>query len=178
MDTGTDAGRRRQNLEVPPRKTYVTRRANDVLRDAGISGPPVSIQVVCRLFGTTLVPVASWPTGSHSAQWDPRSREISFNKNEPDTRQRFSIGHELGHALLKHTAMTFSSSADPESWEYADNEVEALEAEANQFARELLMPRAWLEADLKTGMRIPDLAARYRVSQDAMGVALSAYRLI
>ena len=178
MDTGTVAGGRRQTLEVPPRKTYVTRRVTDVLRDAGISGPPVSIQVVCKLFGIGLVPVASWPAGTHSAQWDPRSREIRFNRDEPETRQRFSIGHELGHALLKHTAMTFSSAADPESWEYAENEVEALEGEANQFARELLMPRAWLEPALKAGMRIPELAARYRVSQDAMGVALSVYRLI
>lgn len=164
---------------MPPRKTYVSTRATAVLRDLGISKPPVSIQQVCRAFGIRPIPVHDWPAGgTHSALWEPRSREIRFNAEHPEVRKRFSIAHELGHALLKHTGTTFSSAADPESWDYAADEVAALEAEAYQFARELLMPRSWLDADLKGGMRIPALAARYKVSADAMGVAINEYRLV
>lgn len=60
------------------------------------------------------------------------------------------------------------------------------EIEANRFAAELLMPRDFLEADLRAlgpiylddERAIANLAKKYRVSPQAMAIRLSSLRLV
>lgn len=163
---------------MPVRRGYVSAAAARTLKAVGISAPPVSIRAICAHYAFNLVPVHGWPTGTHSAQWQPTLREIRFNADEPEVRQRFSIAHEVGHVVLGHTVTTFSDSADPESDDFSEDPDRSLENEADLFAGELLLPPAWVKADWERGLRWQELAKRYLVSKDAAAVAVNRYRLI
>lgn len=67
--------------------------------------------------------------------------QIIINDSSPDTRKKFTLAHELGHIVIPwHTGTIVSHIDNVESnFEYKE-----MEAEANQFAAELLIPRAWL----------------------------------
>jgi Zn-dependent peptidase ImmA (M78 family) len=162
---------------MPPRRTYVGQRAAAALRDAGVTAPPVSVRALVAYFAIRLVPVRGWPDGAHG-QWQPTLREIRFRAEDAEVRQRFTVCHELGHVLLGHDELTFSSVADPESDEYAEDEGKAREREADQFASEVLLPAAWVRDDWARGLRWKELAARYRVSSHAVGIAVDQLRLI
>jgi len=155
----------------------VTQRAAAALRDAGIITPPVSVRVLAAYFAISLVPVRGWPDGAH-AQWQPTLREIRFRAEDAEVRQRFSVCHELGHVVLSHDALTFSSVVDEESHDYAEDEGKAREREADQFASELLLPPAWVRDDWAKGMRWKELAARYRVSTHTVGIAIDLLHLV
>ena len=76
-------------------------------------------------------------------------------------RFRFSIAHELGHYLLRHrTVAHIDGERSPQ-----------LERQADIFAAELLLPEAYLRADLETHT-LPELAERYRVSRQALEIRL------
>ena len=96
--------------------------------------------------------------------------EIIVATGTPQQRRRFSIGHELGHFLISrhrpHHGHQFScSNAD-----LLTNETGAadlawrMEAEANRFAAELLMPAKRIRSNLKS--RQPDLAEIVRLASE------------
>jgi Zn-dependent peptidase ImmA (M78 family) len=102
---------------------------------------------------------------------------IGVNSLHHPNRQRFTIGHEIGHFLLHHHEQVHVDRSvlklrDANSSKGENEE----EIEANRFAAELLMPYKFLEQDLvkyaangsldDRGMA--QLAARYRVSVQAM----------
>jgi Zn-dependent peptidase ImmA (M78 family) len=64
---------------------------------------------------------------------------IFFSSNDPRPRQRFTIGHELGHFLLPwHRQSQFQCK--PQDMTFAANA--EWEIQANQFSAELLIPKA------------------------------------
>jgi Zn-dependent peptidase ImmA (M78 family) len=76
----------------------------------------------------------------------PADRRILVNAAEPETRQRFTIAHELGHWVCQrlegHSAPVYCRADEIG----LDPEVKALEREANLFAAELLMPEGAVRA--------------------------------
>ena len=103
-----------------------------------------------------------------------RKDDIAFmaiSSSESNVRQRFTIAHELGHFFLHPQKDTFV--------EFRDNEKNiargSKEIQANQFAAALLMPRKFLEKDVKsfretglTQQTTEFLAKKYNVSDEAM----------
>ncbi len=96
---------------------------------------------------------------------------MAISSSESDVRQRFAIAHELGHFFLHPQKGTFV--------EFRDNEKNIArgmkEVQANKFAAALLMPRKFLEKDVKnfkntdlTTATIKFLADKYHVSEEAM----------
>lgn len=162
---------------MPPRRSFVSQCAAAALRNAGITHPPVSVRTLAAYYAFTLVPVRGWPDGAHG-QWQPTLREIRFRAEDAEVRQRFSICHEMGHVVLGHDPMTFSSTVDPESYDYAEDESKAREREADQFASEVLLPPAWVRDDWSRGLRWKELATRYRVSPQTVGIALDQLRML
>jgi Zn-dependent peptidase ImmA (M78 family)/transcriptional regulator with XRE-family HTH domain len=91
------------------------------------------VVVVRRALGTTRIDaVVSWPAGS--------SPVVVLADHAPADRMRFSLAHELGHAVM-HQVPT-----------------EDQESEADRFASELLMPAAYIRSSLEQ-LTIPRLAA-------------------
>ena len=75
-------------------------------------------------------------------------------------RQRFTIAHELGHLLLRHTKGYGVFNLDSK---------DVNEKEANIFAAELLIPSNMLKNDIRKRIKDPKvLARRYEVSIEAM----------
>jgi Zn-dependent peptidase ImmA (M78 family) len=114
---------------------------------------------------------------------------IGVNSTNPKVRQRFTIGHELGHLTLHHghdlilERLVRLNFRDATSSTASDQE----EIEANQFAAELLMPRDLLQHSLTLllqGKPLPDLevvrrlARRFEVSQSAMEYRLTSLGML
>jgi Zn-dependent peptidase ImmA (M78 family) len=114
---------------------------------------------------------------------------IGVNSTNPKVRQRFTIGHELGHLTLNHghdlilERLVRLNFRDATSSTASDQE----EIEANQFAAELLMPRDFLQHSLTIllqGKPLPDLevvrrlARRFEVSQSAMEFRLTSLGML
>jgi len=79
---------------------------------------------------------------------------IVLNRDRPVDRKRFSLAHEYGHVVLH-------------AFPY-----DAMEKEANEFAAELLMPRAGILPDLKRGLSIPRLGQLKQKWRAAMGAII------
>jgi hypothetical protein len=95
--------------------------------------------------------------------------QMRVNPDRPETRQRFSIAHEISH--------TFFPEYSSKSWcrtdaRYRDrqNPEELLEMLCDVGAAELLFPLPWFGSDaakVKSGNELMKLAARYNASRDA-----------
>jgi Zn-dependent peptidase ImmA (M78 family) len=90
---------------------------------------------------------------------------IVVNSGEQQTRQRFTIAHEVGEYLFPK-----------EGEQYADQE-----RAMNYFASELLMPRAWVQREWERWQeierrgytrRFSDLCATFGVSKRAMSIRM------
>lgn len=102
---------------------------------------------------------------------------IGVNQSQAPTRQRFTIAHELGHALLHdgeelHIDKDFRINFRDAVSSLATN-VE--EIESNTFAAWLLMPSQFLlkqitieHLDIDDDVEVVKLAKRYQVSTQAM----------
>lgn len=76
-----------------------------------------------------------------------RRPSIIVNSHIAQTRQRFTLAHEFGHVLIPwHIGTIFSFSSADGHTDGADQAYWEMEAKANRFAAELLMPQQWLKA--------------------------------
>lgn len=93
-------------------------------------------------------------------------------------RRRFTLAHELGHHLLRHTASFHvdfadaggaAGSAPGYNWQH--------ERAANDFAANLLMPATWVRRAAQRSSDLDELARRFDVSRAAMGFRLASLGL-
>lgn len=113
------------------------------------------------------------------------------NSHDHRKRQRFTIGHELGHFVLGH----LNHSTDPvhiDKGNYAifrDSKSKtglvSTEVDANQFSAALLMPRQLIESSLKrfgsgpySDAHVTALAEEFNVSEQAMALRLARLKYI
>ena len=101
-----------------------------------------------------------------------RRPSIIVNSQIADTRAKFTLAHEFGHVLIPwHSGTIFSYSDSEKKTEGADNAYWEMEAEANRFAAELLMPREWLRAQV---LEHQDPAHVLRVVLNLCGTSMAA----
>lgn len=124
-------------LRLVPRKT-----PSEILSILNITAPPVNLNRITFACG---VEVQTWDVDdsiSGLVVVIEGHTTIVVNKYQSATQKRFAIAHELGHLWLGHyprleIAVNFNgiskSAMDP-----------AMEYQADQFARGLLMPEEWL----------------------------------
>jgi transcriptional regulator with XRE-family HTH domain len=150
------------------------RAARDLLDACGVDGPEVELPAIAKELGVILI---GWefPASLSALVVDIGDGDgqyvIAFNtaKRHSERRQRFSIAHELGHAVLRHPATHYLEFFDPEFGE-PPGVRPSDEREANQFAAALLMDARWLREDWARGEHnVSKLAKRYNVSEEAMG---------
>ena len=104
----------------------------------------------------------------HSAIIYADNMLIGLNKNHHPHRQRFSLGHELGHYLLKHA---------PE-FQLPPEEAEICNKEANEFSGELLVPLESLKRALNHTKIISELAHLFNVSQEVITIRILNQKLL
>ena len=104
-----------------------------------------------------------------SGFYNDEAKEIFILENETSTRQRFSVAHELGHAVLGHGTRqrVKISPYDPK------------ERAANQFAATLLMPSLAVRTMVEQrNMQFAKLCSTFDVSEQAMAIRLMELRLV
>ena len=166
---------------IRPGYARVRRRADELLAD--LSQPPVDLARIAAGLDVEIRPFDLGADVSGILYRDGARRVIVVNQKHSKVRQRFTIAHELGHLMLHrgepvHVDEGFRVNLrDPRS--ATAEEVE--EIEANAFAANLLMPAAWLRADIERDHLDPSdeealnrLAQRYEVSLHAMALRLAS----
>ena len=103
---------------------------------------------------------------------------LTVNALDPETRQRFTLAHELGHYML-HRHLFGDGLDDDRAYrstdvgKYHNTQIGIeQEREANRFAANLLMPRETANNFKLTGESIESIAKKFGVSKHAMSIRL------
>lgn len=94
---------------------------------------------------------------------------IRLSRNRPVTRQRFSVGHEIGHTFFEgFSERVQCRKGKDQDWAEAGDILESL---CDVAAAEMLMPLPWFRKDAKrlqwTAAGLIELAEKYAASLDA-----------
>ena len=112
---------------------------------------------------------------------EPGRAVIGVESNQPETRQRFTIAHELGHFLLHEGDQVHVDRQFRLNYRSAKSSTaeDVEEIEANAFAAAILMPERLLRVDagrlqfdIEDEEAVRELAIRYNVSTQAMAIRL------
>ena len=140
-------------MSRPANYSRPVRLSLQVLRDAGITGFPVSLKQILKAFGIRLmtyeefclvndceVSVCIEQFGKDGATIEKNGKYlIVYNRNQtPKDRIRFTIAHELGHIFLHHHS-ELGTAVLQRLW-VEKSLYDVMEDEANCFARNLLCP--------------------------------------
>lgn len=158
----------------------IEEKAEKILTDFGGSSIPVNVAEIAKKAD---VMIKKAPSNKFSGLLYRKGNTafMAISSSEPLVRQRFTIAHELGHFFLHPNKDTFI--------EFRDNEKNIArgikEIHANQFAAALLMPRKFLERDVKnfkktglTKQATEFLSKKYLVSEEAMTFRLLNLNLL
>jgi Zn-dependent peptidase ImmA (M78 family) len=170
------------------RRKHIRALVEDLLTKNHVRAAPVPVEDIVRSLGVAVrkEPAPDDLSGFLVRDLKRRRAVIGVNKHHPATRQRFTIGHELGHFLLHEGEQVHVDRANVGfqvklrhrlSGDGTDTE----EKEANLFAAELLMPARLLEHDLAHihGFSLLDedvineLSKKYKVSCQALTFRLA-----
>jgi Zn-dependent peptidase ImmA (M78 family) len=172
---------------MPPRgRAKVEHAAQQILDSLAISAPPIDVTYVAEKLGYRVVlKFFNEEDLSGTVMRDAQGLvTLGINTLHPEVRQRFSIGHEIGHARLHLTSGSQERLfVDPPAGAFfrdskASRGEDHKEIEANQFAAALLMPRHLVRDGLlslaNSSRRltiddaVTDLASQFKVSTQAM----------
>jgi Zn-dependent peptidase ImmA (M78 family) len=138
-------------------------QANRLLELAEVHGPPVPTSVIRDM---PAVKVDQWRAVpvSGSSHWTGSSWMIVLNADEPWSRRRFTLAHELAHILAHPGRDVLYRNAGKQCGESFEEVV------ADHFAACLLMPKAWVRRAVSSeGLaNVEDLASLFEVSRSAM----------
>ncbi len=102
----------------------------------------------------------------------------TYNASHPNTRQRFTVAHEIGHYML-HRKLIGEGVDDNRAYrstddgKYHNTEIGPKEeTEANRFAASVLMPTKLVKQKVleKPSITNHELASIFNVSEQAMGI--------
>jgi len=103
------------------------------------------------------------------APTDDGSTVMRVNPDRPDTRQRFSIGHEISHTFFPGYELKVQCRPDSRYRNRNDPE-DVIESLCDIGAAELVLPLPWFAEDaatVTTGDGLVALARKYRASREA-----------
>lgn len=123
---------------------------------------------------------------SGATTYQDRKFFVLVNSVKPETRQNFTLGHELGHFFLHTDTLKAEGFVDTEN--FLDNpnilyrvdpsDRSILEREANHFAASLLMPAELVQKAWHANPNIEEVAAIFHVSTIAMSIRLTELGLV
>lgn len=168
---------------VRPRYARIEQLADSLLKEAGVTAPPVPIETIVKTRGIT-IRLLDLKEVSGLVVRDGNVTVIGVNRKDALTRKRFTIAHECAHALLHDGKEIHYDSGYRVDFRSGESSlgVNVEEMEANFFAACILIPRRFLEADpLMSELDVEDaaptikaLAARYKVSTHAMSIRVGS----
>lgn len=132
---------------------------------------PVNVEVLASLKGISKSDLP--PVHSEDAELVPTGGggvEYRVNPNRPETRQRFSVAHEIGHTFFPDYQSKTWCRTDAR-YRRRDDPDDLVEMLCDVAASELLMPVARFTADVaevRTADQLASLAKTYLVSTEAV----------
>lgn len=163
------------------RKGYARQMARKVLKDCGITEPPVDLKEILDRKGYEYIEVDTFldeVDALFMRNEDDGQIYAAVNANHHLHRQRFSLAHEFGHILLNHdlnyyrTDITINS---PPTIKAHTAFEAAFETEAHNFAGELLVPLEMLKKEFEETNELSELSKRFLVSQQVVSIAISTH---
>lgn len=163
------------------------RSAANLIQQAAISTWPVSLDKVASHLGISVRKVPMIDDLSGMCFYKNGIPIVVVNANQYNSRQRFSIAHEIGHVVLHQTELRRNAFVDKNiTVLHRDKKASSgkiqVEVEANHFAAALLMPRQMIyrymeEYRLRYGLRddekeIQKMAQAFEVSTTALAIRL------
>lgn len=137
--------------------------------------PPVKVIGLAHRLGIKVYK-AEWPDSisgkiqKDSVKGGESGFAIFVNESHPETRQRFTIAHEIAHYVL-HEDLIGDGVFDDAL--YRSGLPNKIEAQANGLAADILMP--WPVLNQHIGKSAEELAAIFKVSEQAMSVRLGIF---
>jgi Zn-dependent peptidase ImmA (M78 family) len=142
-----------------------TEKARELLQSYGavhgVVDPPIPVNALAKWMGFQVVLLFS-VGDEFSGLVSTKQKLIGINGNHHIHRQRFSLGHELAHILLKHPPESHCTAREIRLWN----------TEADFCASELLIPTDILRAYLRRSRNPARLARVFQVSEEAMKVKM------
>lgn len=108
----------------------------------GVACPPTDLQAVGARLGVTEFYPVEMPISGELRRQDG-SLKVAYSSDLPPTRQKFTIAHELGHAVFESTGRNCPRVGDE------------LERLCNMIATEILMPREPFLAAIGRELTLP-----------------------
>lgn len=166
-----------ESLEPPIRRIEVTstrpqRAAREIFDAAGKIDTPIDVELLAEMCGARvlyetfddalsglLIALDGWGV-------------IGVNDTHAPVRQRFTVGHELGHYVLGHHDRFHIDIGPDASYGHPPGYDWQSERAANDFSAELLMPADLVRAAFDETQSTIKLARRFKVSELALGYRL------
>jgi Zn-dependent peptidase ImmA (M78 family) len=138
---------------------------------------PVDVTAMAQALGLRVWEDASLPDGIAGKLFHDQLNggaegfSIVVRASDPYVRRRFTVAHEIAHFVLHRNAIGSGLTDDAF---YRSGLPTTMEAEANQFAADILMPRDLLARYINQyGAEARVLASIFKVSEAAMKIRLS-----
>lgn len=172
--------------EKSMKREEIEKSAMEILQKHGLFSLPIDPVTIANKAGIK-VHNATFSDEGVSGMVARRGKNITMlvNQSDPPYRKRFSIAHELGHHFLHLTEDgeivtkkidLFRVYFKPED---KGDEEKRRDVEANQFAAALLMPETFVKDFYeKKSLNLKQMAKKFNVSEEAMGIRLEVLRLI
>ena len=98
------------------------------------------------------------------------------NSKGSPLRKRFTLAHELGHIVIPWHVGTIISHID-RIVRFKDDAYTAIEAEANRFASELLMPADWIQGVIQGSHDLAEVFRRLSAAKTSpQSMSIAAFR--
>ncbi len=154
-------------------RRVVEGEARSILDQLGIAKQPVNPTLVAEALGLDVRAVLFRDPEMHGRVTKNADRTvIEVAALDAASRRRFTVAHEIGHALLHLKDVPNGSYTDSRTQLFRLANVTPLsdpaETNANQFAAALLMPDEWVRLAHQRTRNVADLAREFNVSVDAM----------
>lgn len=164
--------------EVTPASPRDTAEA--LLDAAGMTKPPIPIDKLAHGCGVQILEWQFEDVDGLIVELEA-GPVIWVNPNQSESRQRFTLAHELGHYLLRHIDqfhLDFGGELSPNVTGGGHPRYDwRAERAANDFAANLLMPAAMVRVAFNKANDTRTLAKQFLVSPAAMGYRLASLRL-
>lgn len=127
-----------KSVDINETEKLTTTQLIDFAKKDGIETAPLDIHALVKSLGIRLVsiPMKDEISGSLNLSENGKEWIIKVNALHHPNRQRFTIAHELAH-FARHRSL--QAQFEDQNF-FRKGDTNAMEAEANRFAGELLMP--------------------------------------
>lgn len=137
---------------------------------------PVNVKAIALDLGLRVYEVSGWPDNlcgkivRDSQKGGKSGYAIFINRSHSDTRNRFTLAHEVAHFLLHKKEIGDGIADDALYRSKLSNHLEVI---ANQTAANILMPWDLIQQKISEGLHtVEQLAEVFNVSVSAMSIRL------